>query len=232
MTSADETFVATSTTQPELFVLRLCGTPEIVIVMSSSRTNGTPRRRKPAAYSNGDTTETVKGRSSNNKDIANKPAQGLVSRIFSFLLLPRVSLFLIALAALFSLLGAIAIEHGLNIPPCPLCTLQRFPHGGIAILGLAALLPKLPRNIVVSVLKVVAIAAFANAALAFYHAGIEKRMWTDRLCDALGISLELNDAPKCENVPFSMLGITLAGLNGVASLGMAGLAVLSASKSQ
>jgi len=141
-------------------------------------------------------------------------------------------------AVLFSgamLLSAYAFEYIGGLQPCQLCYWQRWTHFAVLGLGLGGLL--LPRVKTMAWLTIIALAACA--AMAAYHAGVEYSWWEGpSTCMAGGdvsdidpsaIFGELTEPLKgvdCSKPVWSMLGISMAGWNFLASLGATLLALL------
>jgi disulfide bond formation protein DsbB len=133
------------------------------------------------------------------------------------------------------LAGAFAFEFIGGMPPCQLCLWQRWPHAA-AILIAALVLVFGARWLG----WVGALAALTTAGIAFFHTGVE-RGWWDGLESCSGGSLagmDVNDllnpnvaiaAPvRCDEVPWEMLGLSMASWNGIASLMLAFLWVAAA----
>ena len=136
---------------------------------------------------------------------------------------------LLALAgSLGLLLGALAFEHIGGMAPCPLCIWQRWPHV-VALLGVGALfLPPLPFAVLG------AGGAATSGGIGVYHTGVERGWWpgpsTCAAGDVSGLSPEellaqIMSAPvvRCDEVPWEMLGLSMASWNAVASFGIAAL---------
>jgi len=73
-----------------------------------------------------------------------------------------------------------------------------------------------------------------GAGIAFYHAGVEQHWWEGpTTCTSQGIAglsgedlmAQIMDAPivRCDEIPWSMFGLSMAAWNGVVSLGLAGM---------
>lgn len=142
-----------------------------------------------------------------------------------------------ALAAL-TLAGAWFFQLVLDIRPCPLCLEQRYayylavPLG--ALLALAAV-KDMPRAVLVAGLAILGAAAFGNAVLGGYHAGVEWGFWPGPN-ECSGPVLDLGKAGslfdnldkvkvvRCDEVQWRFLGLSLAGYNVLISLAMAALA--------
>lgn len=124
------------------------------------------------------------------------------------------------------LLGALVFQY-YGFAPCKLCIWQRWPHGvAIAIALLFLLVP----NRLLAWLG--GLVLLGGAGVAFYHVGVEQSWWQGpQSCSAggtQGLSTgELLDqilaAPviRCDEIAWSLLGISMAGWNGLASLGLA-----------
>ncbi len=130
------------------------------------------------------------------------------------------------------LLGAFAFQHVGGMAPCALCIWQRYPHAAAILIGVLAialggrLLPVLG-----------AFAALGTAGIGVYHTGVERGWWdgpsTCTSGPVGGLSAEelmeqIMAAPlvRCDEVPWEMLGLSMASWNTVASLAFAGLWVM------
>ncbi|PWR02323.1 disulfide bond formation protein B [Meridianimarinicoccus roseus] len=132
------------------------------------------------------------------------------------------------------LLGAWSFQYLGGLPPCPICIWQRWPHAFAVILAL--LIGSLPLRLHRAVIALGALAATTTAAFGIYHTGIERGWWpgpdscTGRgsgLGGLSGADLLSTDAPvnlvMCDEVVWSMLGLSMASWNAVISLFLAGL---------
>ena len=144
----------------------------------------------------------------------------------------------VALAGLGSaalLAGAFAFEYIGGLAPCQLCLWQRWPHAAaVVIMGLALLLP----GRLLPLLGM--LAALATAGIGVFHVGVEQAWWEGLAsCTAGSISgVSVSDllnpdvtvaAPvRCDAIAWSLLGISMAGWNVIASLGLAGLWLMAA----
>ena len=125
------------------------------------------------------------------------------------------------------LLGAYAFQHIGGMAPCKLCLWQRWPHVIAILIGLIALAqPKTP------LVLAGMLAALATAGIGLYHTGVERDWWEGPTsCTSSGTTgvsaNELFDqimaAPlvRCDEVPWEMLGLSMASWNAVVSLGLA-----------
>lgn len=140
--------------------------------------------------------------------------------------LKRLSL-LAAAGSLALLLGALAFQYLGGLPPCKLCYWQRYPH--VAAVAFGALIAVFP-------LRILALggmaSALATAGVGIYHAGVERAWWegpdtcTSGAVTGLTPAELLNQilaAPvvRCDEIAWEMLGISMAGWNGILSLALA-----------
>ena len=129
------------------------------------------------------------------------------------------------------LAGAYGSEIWGGLYPCKMCWWQRYAH--IAALGfaiaavLAGRMPDRGRSFV----WLAALGIFASGAIGFYHAGVELGYFegftecTATLSggSAADVLKAVFDAPltRCDEVQWSLLGISMAGWNAILSLGSA-----------
>jgi disulfide bond formation protein DsbB len=137
------------------------------------------------------------------------------------------------------LAAAFAFQHLGGLVPCPLCIWQRWPHVAGAALGMAAfaLAPSRGGRLAAGL---AALALAAGAALAAYHVGVEQRWWQGpSTCVGGGdigalstaeLLARIKAAPlvRCDEVAWSLAGLSMAAWNGVASAGLAGLFAVAA----
>ena len=137
----------------------------------------------------------------------------------------------------FGVLAAVfAFEHLMGLAPCPLCLNQRIAFYLAVPLGLLAALSatKKPSLSTISFIALTLI-FITNSAYGGYHAGIEWGYWPGPASCAgntfevtnieeLILSLEKGAPPSCSEAPWRLFGLSLAGYNMLASLGLALLA--------
>ena len=122
------------------------------------------------------------------------------------------------------LLGAFGFQHLGNMTPCKMCYWQRYPHAVAIGLGLAFLLIQHR-----SLLWLGALAALATGGIGLYHAGIERGLWqgpascTSGPIDGLStddLVAQIMTAPmvRCDEVPWALFGISMAGWNAILSI--------------
>lgn len=129
------------------------------------------------------------------------------------------------------LLGAFGFQHIGGLAPCAMCLWQRWPHAVAVALGALGL--ALPRAVVA---LAGAVSMLTGAGIALLHTGVEREWWTLNLtCTGGGQDLGAMDINAlldptqgeaivlCTEVAWSMLGLSMASWNGIASLALAGL---------
>ena len=143
------------------------------------------------------------------------------------------------LAASAGLLATVfAMQYWGGLAPCRLCIAQRWPHGAVIVLAGLAMLP-VADGVRRTLLGLAALALITGSAIAVYHTGIELH-WFPGLGTCSGVAIradtldelrrQLMAAPvvRCDEVPWSLFGISLAGYNVLASAALAALAVAAA----
>ncbi len=144
---------------------------------------------------------------------------------------------LIALAAFgsFALLGGAFIFQSLGYAPCKMCLWQRYPHAVAIVIGLLALvLTRLQTQLAL----LGALAALTTGAIGLYHAGVERDWWegpTSCTGDGLAIDgdlLSLDIAPivMCDDVVWSLMGLSMASYNALFSFVLVGVWIVAARK--
>lgn len=132
------------------------------------------------------------------------------------------------------LLGALGFQYIGEMPPCKMCYWQRYPHVAAVGIGLLALL--IPGAILP---YLGALALLVTAGIGIFHAGVERGLWegpttcTSQSIEGLSADELLNQilaAPvvRCDEIPWEMFGLSMAGWNAVVSLGLAALWIAAA----
>ena len=146
----------------------------------------------------------------------------------------RTPLFLLLLGSGGLLLAALGFQYLGGLAPCPLCHVQRWPHIAVVALALAGLAALRDRRTALALLPIAAALA-VTAGYGVYHAGVEYAWWTgpgacsgDGGFDAGKITAGnlkgmIGAAPpaRCDAVPWSLIGISMAGWNALISAAMA-----------
>ncbi|MBI5166057.1 MAG: disulfide bond formation protein B [Magnetospirillum sp.] len=142
---------------------------------------------------------------------------------------------LILAACLASLAAALVAQYGFGLQPCILCLTQRVPFVFAALLCAAALVrPGRARMLVGMAGAVLAV----NAAIAFYHVGVERHWWEFAVCggdasetvnlDDIAAAMSRPVTVRCDQPAWAWHGVTMAGLNLLWSMGLGGLALAAA----
>ena len=130
--------------------------------------------------------------------------------------------------------GALMSQYVVGLLPCDLCIWQRWPHLTVILLALIGLSGIMPR----SMLWLIFIAGIVSVGFGGYHAGIEYGFWagpagcTANLIldgDIKALTQQLLDTPlmRCDEVPWSLFGVSMAGWNALISLDIIAAALLS-----
>ncbi len=151
---------------------------------------------------------------------------------------PATSARALALAVPVALLGGALFSQyvgGLN--PCEMCYWQRWPHGVAIIMAAGAFYYSAGSRPARTLTALAAFAIAVSGAIGVFHAGVEIGWWEGLTRCAAGGAMNLDDllsAPlvRCDQVQWSLAGISMAGWNAIISLGSAAtIAVLLARKS-
>ncbi|MFD0981238.1 disulfide bond formation protein B [Tropicimonas aquimaris] len=151
----------------------------------------------------------------------------------------RKSLLLLALAgSVGSLVGAFFFQHVMAILPCHLCILQRWPH--VVMAALAALTLVWPHRLL---MQLGGLVATVSLGLAVYHSGVERKLWAgpsdctggQDLSGLAGSDLLSTDFSvgivRCDEISYSILGLSFANMNVMLSLGLIAVWLLAACRS-
>lgn len=124
------------------------------------------------------------------------------------------------------LLGALAFQYLGGIAPCAMCIWQRWPH--VAAVAIGALVWVMPRR---ALCWLGALAALISAGIGVFHTGVERKWWagpssctgsSDALSGLSGSDLLSTAQPvhvvMCDQVAWSMAGLSMASWNAIASL--------------
>ncbi|MEC9104207.1 MAG: disulfide bond formation protein B [Pseudomonadota bacterium] len=125
------------------------------------------------------------------------------------------------------LLGAFAFQHIGGLAPCKLCLWQRWPHAAAIAIGALALALG---NRLLAWLG--ALAALATAGIGIFHTGVERGWWEGpSTCTSSGMGNlsadelfdKIMNAPliRCDEVAWSMLGLSMASWNAIIAIVLA-----------
>ncbi len=141
----------------------------------------------------------------------------------------RSLMILAAMGSAVLLFGAYGFE-ALGYAPCKMCLWQRWPHLAAISLGLAAI-----AWAVRPVAALGALAASTTAGIGLFHTGVERGWWPGPSSCSGGASLgglsgqdllstdTLDRVVMCDEVAWSLLGLSMASWNAILSLVLAGI---------
>ena len=150
--------------------------------------------------------------------------------------LARLMPLAVLLASAGALAAAYTAEIALTLEPCVLCLYQRLPFAVAGLLAMGALARP---NLATAAMALGGVAFIAGAGIATYHVGVEQHWWVS----AAGCGGELpppisvaelkqallNKPPKvCDQVDWSLFGISMAGYNIAYSSALAVMALTGA----
>ena len=149
----------------------------------------------------------------------------------------KMLMLLAAGGSLALMIGAFGFQYIGGLPPCQMCIWQRYPHVVAIALGLVAIRFGTPL-----IAWLGALAALSTAAIGGYHTGVERGWWEGpTACSSQSIGglstdelfEQIMTAPvvRCDEVPWSLLGLSMASWNMIASLILAGLWIAAARRS-
>lgn len=145
----------------------------------------------------------------------------------------------LAIAALGAgmLAAAFAFQHLGGLDPCVLCIYQRWPWAAAAGLGgLAALFARRRRTAAQAALALAVLAMLTGAGIAAYHVGVEQHWWAGtaecggvtgqaKTIEELKAQLLATPVTRCDEVAWSLFGISMAGWNLIVSAAAAVLLI-------
>lgn len=131
------------------------------------------------------------------------------------------------------LLGALGFQYIGGLAPCALCLDQRYAHGAAIVLGVAGLVVR--GRLGWLLVGLAGLAMLVSAGIGAFHVGVEQKWWAGPTgCsggDLTGLSpveaaKRLMETPvvRCDDIAWSLLGISMAGWNAIIS-GIAGIVV-------
>mgnify|MGYP002878987877 CR=1 FL=1 len=151
----------------------------------------------------------------------------------SVILAPRNGLVICGAISVALLVGAFLFEYVGGMAPCSLCIWQRWAHVGVigaALIGMVMLPARTGLLLVIA-------AALTSFGIAGYHAGVEWALWegpsgctanlgSGASTAALVDQLLATPVVRCDDVPWSLFGLSMAGWNALFSLDITAVAIL------
>ena len=135
----------------------------------------------------------------------------------------NVANYLVGLACCLVLATAYAFEYLANLQPCVLCIYQRVPYAvAMGLMLVAAILRKNSQSNLILFIATSVVFAIGSA-IAIFHIGIEQQLWqgtpecgnfieTDSV-EALRKQLLAQPIVRCDEVAWSLFGISMSGYN-------------------
>ncbi|MEP3345975.1 MAG: disulfide bond formation protein B [Litoreibacter sp.] len=139
----------------------------------------------------------------------------------------RTQMAIVAAGGSFLLLGGAFVFQIMGYAPCKMCLWQRWPHAFAFVLGIAFIV--IPSRIIA---LLGALAAATTAAIGLFHAGVEQSWWEGpNSCTSDDITAltpeqlleQIMAAPmvRCDEIAWSLAGVSMAGWNAILSLVLA-----------
>ena len=131
--------------------------------------------------------------------------------------------YLVGLACCLVLATAYAFEYLANLQPCVLCIYQRIPYAvAIGLMLLTIILRKHSQaNLILFIAASIVFAV--GSAIAIFHIGVEQQLWqgtpecgnfiNTASVEALRKQLLAQPIVRCDEVAWSLFGISMAGYN-------------------
>ena len=127
---------------------------------------------------------------------------------------------LITTFCLLTIISAYIVEIFAKVPPCKLCIYQRIPYLIIIFLGFVSFIFK--KEMIFLYLSLLIF--FVNFFISFFHSLIERKIISYNIgcsltsetfdnIESLRMSLENTPIAKCDEITFSIYGLSLANIN-------------------
>ncbi len=167
-----------------------------------------------------------------------RPASAMTAA--TALLRPRVSTLSVLFASAAVLAAALLAQYVGGLEPCALCVYQRAPYAAAIVLAAAGFAMAGRRRAVGGLHGLAAAVFLAGAGIAAYHVGVEWRWWAGteacgaapgagaRSVDELRAQIMAAPAARCDEVAWSLFGVSMAGYNFLVSLALAGFSAVAA----
>ena len=147
----------------------------------------------------------------------------------------KTQLIFLAAFGSFALLAGAFFFQFLGYAPCRMCLWQRYPHGVAAVTGLLAIqLSRFQTQLAI----LGGLAALTTAGIGIYHTGVERDWWDGPTsCTGSGsldgvdlLSTDITPVVMCDDVAWSLLGLSMASCNALFSLLLSALWLKAARK--
>mgnify|MGYP003650896995 FL=1 len=152
----------------------------------------------------------------------------------------RMPLIILAVGSAVALATAYGSQYLGGLNPCVLCLYQRIPHWIVLVVGCLAALPITQPRLRRPALMICGLALLAGAAIAGFHHGVEQQWWEGTNdCSAtlntgsfedFRAQILNNPIVRCDEIPWSLFGLSMASYNFIVSLLLSVLAFCCAAK--
>jgi len=152
---------------------------------------------------------------------------------------PRTSALFLMAASAGSLLAAFFFQYVVGLQPCILCIWQRWPYAAVIALTILALtVAARAAKLRAALLALCGVVFLIGGGIAVFHVGVEQHWWTGTpgcgvtatadSIEALRAQIMAAPVVRCDQVAWSLFGISMAGYNILISLVLAAVAFVSA----
>ena len=158
---------------------------------------------------------------------------------------PRFAPAVVLAASILMLGAALLFQYIGGLQPCVLCVYQRYPYGIAIALSLTALaLAARPEGVTLSKFLVYAcgLLFLIGMGIAAFHVGVEQHWWegtsgcgatnAPKTLEELRAMLESQPVVRCDEVPWSLFGISMAGYNVIVSALLVAFCVIAPGRAQ
>jgi disulfide bond formation protein DsbB len=144
---------------------------------------------------------------------------------------PQKTLIFLLFACIFALVLAYISQYIFGLMPCRFCLWQRIPFFASAFIAILFLAIYPLRKYQKLASQIIVLLLLINAALAFYHAGVEKKWFREfgscasvdiniNNIEDLKLSLQETKAVRCDEPQFVLFDLSMAAWNVLYCLGL------------
>jgi disulfide bond formation protein DsbB len=151
---------------------------------------------------------------------------------------PRTSALFLLVASAGSLLAAFFFQYVVGLQPCILCIWQRWPYAIVIVLAALTLATVRSAQLTAALLALCGVALLIGGGIAVFHVGVEQHWWngtpgcgvpaTAKSLEEMRAQIMAAPVVRCDQVAWSLFGISMAGYNILISLALAAVALISA----
>ena len=150
----------------------------------------------------------------------------------------KKALWIALLASLGALGSAFIAQYVFDLWPCVLCLYQRWPYAAVIVIALTGL--SLQRRMDGTIFLILCALGFAaTAAIGGFHVGVEQGWWqgtaecvgdTSKALSVQDLKAQIMSAPivRCDDIAWSLFGISMAGYNVIAATILAVFSLIAA----